>query len=170
MMLGAFSFAYWSDRFGRRLSLLGAVLCCASFGVLTALAPNIWWVLIFRTGVGFGVGGSSVAFILFTELVPHSDRANALLLQQFFWAFGTILSVGLAWIFLPCCGWRAFVGACSAPLVFLLCFSYQIPESPRFLMSKGDTRGAMEALHVIATTNGKSLPEGTLKIRQSTSQ
>jgi len=162
MMIGAYGFANASDQIGRRPCLIFALLCCAVFGSLSAVAPNLFWIIFFRTGVGFGVGGSSCAFVLFTELVPQKTRARALLLQQFLWAFGSIFCVALAWIFIPCCGWRYFVFFCSFPLWILLMFSSFIPESPRFLLTQGDVEGAIAGLSTIAAANNCSLPNGRL--------
>ena len=70
---------------------------------------------------------------------------------------GGIFTAGAAWLLLGAAGasWQLFVAACAAPaaaaaaLVLLA-----LPESPRFLHTRGDAAGARAALLRIARANG----------------
>ena len=57
MMFGAYFWGVVSDRFGRRLGYMATAIFTGVFGVLSALAPSFYWMLLLRALVGFGLGG-----------------------------------------------------------------------------------------------------------------
>jgi MFS transporter, putative metabolite:H+ symporter len=70
----------------------------AIFGIATATASDFQWLLACRWGVGFGVGGGTVPFDTLCEFLPRQQRGQCLLLIWYFWTFGTILVILLAYI------------------------------------------------------------------------
>ena len=63
---------------------------------------------------------------------------------------------------MPTLGWRWLLSLSSVPLAVLLLFYSFVPESPRYLASKGDTAKAVRILQQMADTNGRPLPTGRL--------
>lgn len=63
---------------------------------------------------------------------------------------------------MPTLGWRWLLSLSSVPLAVLLLFYSFVPESPRYLASKGDTAKAVKILQQMADTNGRPLPAGRL--------
>jgi putative MFS transporter len=59
MMLGAFIFGILADKYGRRRVILTSAILNTVFGILTALAPNYYFILIARILVGFALAGAS---------------------------------------------------------------------------------------------------------------
>lgn len=76
VMFGALFFGSLSDKFGRRFTYRLVVLWTAFFGLVSALSPNLNVLLLTRCGVGFGLGGATVAFSLFAEFVPTPGRGK----------------------------------------------------------------------------------------------
>jgi len=97
MFLGAFCWSWVADRKGRRNVVIIANLLIAVFGTLSALSPNLVWMLFFRTITGIGIGGSVVSYTLFAEYCPTSTRGWALVIEQGCFTFGALLSVIFAW-------------------------------------------------------------------------
>merc|ERR1719461_2680573 len=104
MGLGAFFWSMQADLRGRRPILILTNFMGAFFGLLCGLAPNLFWLLLFRFFVGFAIGGSGVSYTLFAEYAPSSSRGKALMIEQGCWSGGALLSVLLAWVVLSTMG------------------------------------------------------------------
>jgi nitrate/nitrite transporter NarK len=68
-----------TDRYGPRPVLIGSCILLALGGVLLPLIPNIIWILLCRTIVGFGAGGAFVAGAgVSASMSKHSSLAQGL--------------------------------------------------------------------------------------------
>lgn len=85
-------------------------------GVLSAFAPSYYWLIMFRSCVGFGVGGVYVPFDLLAEFLPPARRGKFLIYIEFFWTFGSLMVAGLAWLLLPSFGWRVLTFVTAIPV------------------------------------------------------
>jgi MFS family permease len=92
--LGGFVWGQFADKYGRRQGLILSTFVAFYFGILSSLAPNLYWLMALRGLVGFGVGGSSVAFTLFAEYSQTKLRAKMSLWLLFFWPLGSCFEVG----------------------------------------------------------------------------
>ncbi|CAD6223426.1 unnamed protein product [Miscanthus lutarioriparius] len=131
-------------------------------GFLCAFSPNYATLLVLRFVVGFGLGGNHVLPTWFLEFVPAEHRGSWIAAFTCFWTLGTILEVLLAWAIMPILGWRWLLALSSLPCFILLIFSDVIPESPRYLCSRGKISEAMLVLERIARMKNKALPPGTV--------
>jgi len=166
MFFGAFCWSWVADRNGRRNVVIIANLLIAVFGTLSALSPNLVWMLFFRTITGIGIGGSVVSYTLFAEYCPTSTRGWALVIEQGCFTFGALLSVILAWVTLTNIdkevAWRWYIGLSAIPC-WLLVFSYRlIPESARYYSACGKLYEAEQLLRKIFKENMKNYPSGEL--------
>ena len=59
MMCGAFLFGIIADKYGRRRSIVLSAVFNTIFGLLTALSPSYYWILLARTLVGFALSGAA---------------------------------------------------------------------------------------------------------------
>lgn len=119
--------------------------------------------MILRGLLGFGIGGSPVAFSMLSEFLPKNNRGTYLIFFEAFWTAGTVLEVFLAWVILPTLGWRWLLVFSSLPLWALLLAYPILPESPRFLLISGDYDSAVKVLVDTAAANKTALPsEGHL--------
>jgi putative MFS transporter len=58
-MCGAFLFGIIADKYGRRRVIVTSAILNTLFGILTAFAPNYYWILLARTLVGFALSGAA---------------------------------------------------------------------------------------------------------------
>lgn len=98
-----------SSRFSAVLQLLG-VLRPTQFPSL------VQFLLVCRGLVGFGLGGVPVAFGLFLEFVPSSQRGQHSVVLQSAWTIGALVEAGLAWALMPSGGWRLLLAVSTIPL------------------------------------------------------
>lgn len=146
-----------ADSNGRRpvFLLATAVITIASFGM--SLVSNFGGALVTVFGIGFGVGGLTIPFDILAEFLPTNGRGQKMLQINYAWTFGVIYVVVGAYIFLnsqhlP--SWRQFTIWCSVPcIVSWMMGFFLIPESPRWLTSKGRLDEALAVLRRAAITN-----------------
>ncbi|CAN1761232.1 Organic cation/carnitine transporter 7 [Linum perenne] len=162
MLVGAYSWGFVADSYGRRKGLLGITVITSGAGILSTFSPNYTCLLILRCLVGVGVSGGSLFLSWFLEFVPASHRGSWMVVFSAFWTFGTIFEAALAWAVMPKLGWRWLLAFSSIPSTGLLLFYSLVPESPRYLCVKGMTKEANDIMKKIALVNCKSLPAGFL--------
>lgn len=170
MMTGAWVWGRASDVLGRRVGFVATVAIDSIFGLLSAFSPNFIWLLILRMLTGFGVGGTlPVDYSIFAEYLPAKNRGRYLVLLESFWALGVLFAAGLAWLVVPTLGWRWLLGISAIPGLLIIFIRAMIPESPRFLMVKGEHQKALEVLKRVARENKHPLPENIELIPAPTS-
>ncbi|XP_071720227.1 organic cation/carnitine transporter 7 isoform X2 [Rutidosis leptorrhynchoides] len=162
MLVGAYSWGVVSDKHGRRKGFLITATVTSVAGLLSALAPNYYTLIILRCLVGIGLGGGPVLSSWFLEFIPAPSRGTWMVVFSAFWTVGTIFEASIAWFVMPTLGWRWLLAFSSLPSSLLLLFYQVVPESPRYLCLKGRTTEALTILEKVAKTNGKTLPPGVL--------
>ena len=163
MLVGAWFWGTISDYIGRRTGFQLTVLIFALFGLLSAFAPSWELLLILRFVTGFGLGGAlPLDFSLYSEFLPTENRGRNLVILESFWALGTIIAAGLAWLLVPSFGWRPLLASSAVAAALVLWIRRSIPESPRYLAISGRQDEAREILAGVATENGRPAPEQEL--------
>ena len=158
-LVGTLTFGFLGDHWGRRPTFLLACACISLFGVLTAFATDYASLLGIRFMVGFGVGGITVPFDVFAEFLPTHARGKHLLIIEYFWTAGSMMTPLFAYWTLQS-SWRLFVILCSLPcIVSGILGAFLCPESPRWLISVGRDEDAMAIIRSAAATNGKNPDE-----------
>ncbi|WP_371809917.1 MFS transporter [Deinococcus sp. JMULE3] len=163
MLLGAPFWGRQADVYGRRPVFLFTVLAGVIFGLVGAMAPNIWVLVTARVLAGFAIGGTmAVDYALMAEFVPRRVRGRFLVLTEGFWAIGTLLIAALAYgvghLLPPEEGWRVLVLIAALPGVVGLLVRTGVPDSPRWLSARGRLDEARAALERVAQLNGRDLP------------
>ena len=146
-VLGSITWGRLADVFGRKHAFIWCIVVLVVFTAASAFTPVNGWILlaILRTGVGFGVGGLNITSVPFVqEFVPAKQRGLLAGLTSVFIPAGIFLG-GLVTKYLggPL-GWRGLIAVGCVPIV-LLAWARVIPESPRFLQSKGREEEARAA-------------------------
>ncbi|EDV23562.1 uncharacterized protein TRIADDRAFT_27661 [Trichoplax adhaerens] len=152
---GAPIWGWIADIYGRKLGLLLSTFWTFFYGLLCAMSPSYFWIVLTRGLAGFGISGSAQAVTLYSEFLPVKTRARSVVFLQLFSSLGANFEVILALIVMPTLGWRYLVAFSSLPCL-AFCFMYKIiPESPRYLLISGQRSKAILILRSIARVNRK---------------
>lgn len=165
MIFGASLGGRYSDRHGRKRTLVVAVALFTSCTALTGLATGLRSTILLRILTGIGVGASvTVTATYLSEHVPTQWRGRYLAYLEGFFALGNLATVLLAAAILPAgatdatvfgiAAWRVTFVAAGAPIVFVGLIHTQLSESPYYLARTGDRSGASDRLAAIAAENG----------------
>jgi putative MFS transporter len=76
-----------------------------------------------------------------------------------FWALGSVVAAGLAWLVIPNLGWRWLLGFSAVPGIIIFFIRRSVPESPRYLAVNGKGDQAVQVLRKVAAENGVPLTE-----------
>jgi MFS family permease len=145
--IGGIGFGVLADRYGRARMLRVAILTYSAFTALTATSGSVMALVVWRTLVGFGLGGEwSAGSVLVAETWPARHRGKAAGIMQSGWAIGYILAAALAALVIPRFGWRPLfvLGVLPALLVFYI--RRNVPEPARWQPSSGGAAGLRESL------------------------
>jgi len=104
------------------------------------------------------VGGTTVPFDILAEFLPAKQRGKYLLYTYFFWTAGSMAVPVLGYLsFGSGKSWQLFVLLCAIPCsLSVICGLLFVPESPRWLVSKGREEEALAILREGAITNGRN--------------
>lgn len=153
--VGALSIGSLSDRFGRKkLLIVSAVLFLLGSG-LCAAATGFAMMVVARIILGLAVGAASALTPAYlAELAPKERRGSLSTLFQLMITFGILLAYAsnLGFLGHNIAGirdWRWMLGSALIPSALLLIGGLVLPESPRYLIGKGDDRNAFKVLTLI---------------------
>ncbi|OQR82850.1 synaptic vesicle glycoprotein [Achlya hypogyna] len=167
MLVGGFVGGVAGDAYGRRPVVLVNLAINAISAFLSAMAPSIAWLIVFRTFAGVGVGGIvSCLMALCVEHLPPAAHGRYITILCCFWMIGSIVTAAAAWLMLGktlagakilATTWRHFAAFAGMPAALSAGLTYAfVPESPRFLISKGKVAEATAVLHGILALHGES--------------
>ena len=145
-VIGAIAWGRLADRIGRKAAFSWCVLLFTVFTLASVFTPNDGWIVlaILRIFVGIGVGGLNITSIPYVqEFVPAKQRGLLSGLASVFIPLGLFL--GSVAQLLVGSNWRLLIALGAIP-IFLLFRLRKVPESPRFLQSRGRTAEARDAL------------------------
>ena len=170
-ILGALIGGRLADRYGRKnlLFAIGILYVMGSLG--TALAPTHAFLMAFRFLGGVGVGLSSVCAPIYTaEIAPARIRGRLVGLVQFNIVLGILLAYLSNYIIQMIItdekvAWRWMLGVMLIPSVVFLLLLVSVPETPRWLMSRGRNKEAVEISGRLCSTQAES-EEQIAEIRQ----
>jgi sugar porter (SP) family MFS transporter len=154
-MLGAIVGGTIADRIGRRATLLwgGAIFVVGS--VLAPLSPNVWALVFARGLLGIAIGFTSVtAPVYVSELAPPQSRGTLIGLYQFALTVGIALADLVGYWLAGQHAWRWMFGVGAIPAFLFLGMVWTLPESPRWLVSKGRLPEAEAVLHTYTDEAG----------------
>ncbi|XP_047458570.1 solute carrier family 22 member 15 [Mugil cephalus] len=161
LLVGNIFFGPLSDKIGRRPVYLTGLFFEVVFGYVTAMAPSYEVFAASRLLVGLMNGGIGlVCFVLTQEYVGRSYWAMTGTLTSMTFAVGIALFGALGYFIQP---WRNLATAANSSGVLFFLLSVTLPESPRWLYSKGKTERAEEVLRYMALRNGNAAKNLTLQ-------
>lgn len=161
-IVGALAWGALSDRWGRKTLLVAGVALCAVGAGSVSLIPDGAWMLfaVLRFVVGFGVGAAAAVGVpLIVEYTPTRHRtilSSAVVIPV---SLGILAASLTAAALLQVIGWRGLAMLGFIPLIPAVLIALIMPESVRWLVSRG--RHA-EARVIVGRTLGvppESLPK-----------
>lgn len=144
-VLGSILAGRLADAIGRKRTSFWCILLFSVFTVASVFTPTgAWEVLaVLRVLVGVGVGGMNIVSIPYVqEFVPAKQRGFLAGLTAVFIPLGLFLGSAASWI--AGSNWRLLIAFGGLPILLLIWLAF-VPESPRFLQSKGRRDEAIEA-------------------------
>jgi putative MFS transporter len=154
--VGRLASGWIGDRWGRRTMLLVNLLLFTLGAMFCALAPNFGVLAAGRAIVGFGLGGElAIAVTMVAEFCSARSRGAAVgLVNLGAGGLGNFLAPAFALlifaIFPGPDRWRWLFAALVAPALLALAYRPLIPETPRFLLSRGRVAAANAVLARLA--------------------
>ncbi|XP_015754015.1 PREDICTED: synaptic vesicle 2-related protein-like [Acropora digitifera] len=112
---------YVSDNFGRKKEVLACTVMVFAGAVLSMFAPNYFWIMVFSTVVGLGMGGVAQCMNLWAEFLPNRRRGILLNALSLSWSLGSCVEITIALVVMPTLGWRWLFFLSSLPLLMFLC-------------------------------------------------
>lgn len=165
MMAGAYAWGSVADTLGRKKVLIAISFMNGLCIVASSFSQSYELFMIFRFLNGAALGGSGpVIWSYFAEFQPKSKRGAMLSFMAAFWTLGNLFVAGLAWLIIPSeigihsetfvyNSWRIFLLLCSVPSFVVAVLLFSLPESPKFLLSRGRSEEAMEIFRKIYSIN-----------------
>jgi len=156
-LVGAFTAGTLGDLIGRRKVMMYALFIYTFATLVAAFSPN--WEFLFwsRVVAGCGIGAESAIIAPFlSEFIQSKFRGRFIGSLSGFFSFGFVFAALLGYFIVPHFqhGWRIAQVITFLPIVMLLWWRRELPESPRWLMQRGRSREAslvvdkMEAFYV----------------------
>ncbi|PWN96524.1 MFS general substrate transporter [Tilletiopsis washingtonensis] len=187
LIIGAAGWGVLADIIGRRPAFNATLFLAGVFGIAAGAAPSYVGLGGLLAALGVGLGGNlPVDGMLFLEFIP-GNKQYLLTLLSVFWSLGQLFASLIAWAFIanyscegdnsniaefgPCvgnnAGWRYTfytLGAVTFAMFFARFAIFQLPESPKFLLSEGRDAEAVAVVKEIAARNGRPLDDDILSV------
>ncbi|CAB3239241.1 unnamed protein product [Arctia plantaginis] len=156
-ILGGIILGWVADRFGRIPAIISSCLVGCIGGFASTFARNF----IEFTAARFVMGISydtcmTMPYIVILEYIAPKYRT--FVANFSFAVFFSLFVTTLPWIALACGHWKTISLVTSLPLGLAVFTKFVLPESPRWLLTKGYVDEATEKILVISRTNKKKLP------------
>ena len=149
-ILGALFCGKITDRLGRKKIILAAAVIFAVGALWSGFAPDVYNLIIARLFLGVAIGVSSFAVPLYiAEIAPAKLRGQLVTMFQLMITIGVLVSYFSDLFFaneqdMTC--WRPMFYVGVIPALVLLVGMAFMPETPRWLMSKGKTEQSRKIL------------------------
>lgn len=176
-LAGAVSAGVWSDRYGRKRMLIAASVLFTVSAIGTGAVDTFAWFIAYRILGGFGIGiASHVSPMYIAEVSPASVRGKFVSLNQLTIVTGILLAQVANWFIgelytpggktLTAAGihyaWRWMFWMETVPAVFFFALSFVIPESPRWLLTRKNSRKE-QAFRIFARIGGTEYAREAVK-------
>lgn len=142
-----------ADRIGRRIVFVHNFWLFVILSLLAAAVTNYTELLMVRALLGVAIGADiATSMTLLGEISPRRSRGGWTgAAPQIAWTLGALCSLVIAVILIDVTGplaWRWLFGLGAIPALVILIGRRTLPESPRWLLSRGRTAEAEAAMRL----------------------
>lgn len=154
-LVGGLCAGYFSEKIGRKRTIIYSLLVFLMGGFITIFSPNIEMFMFGRLIMGLGLGSVFlVGAIYVIEISPIETRGRNGTINQLFMPLGLVIGFWLAYIvtnyledkFILNNSWRILFSLEVFQGIIIFMLFLKIPESPRWLYLKGFEGEAKESL------------------------
>jgi putative MFS transporter len=166
-LFGAVIFGSMAEKYGRLKILFVTIMLFVSMDVACLFAWSGGSMIVFRFLQGVGTGGEvPVASAYINEFIGAEKRGRFFLLYEVIFPVG-LMFAGIAGYFLvPVYGWKAMFIVGLIPAIITIPLRWFMPESPRWLASKGrmaEADAVVKLLEDSATRRGTVLAKPVVR-------
>jgi putative MFS transporter len=166
-LFGAVIFGSMAEKYGRLKILFVTIMLFVSMDVACLFAWSGGSMIVFRFLQGVGTGGEvPVASAYINEFIGAEKRGRFFLLYEVIFPVG-LMFAGIAGYFLvPVYGWKAMFIVGLIPAIITIPLRWFMPESPRWLASKGrmaEADAVVKLLEDSATRRGNVLAKPVVR-------
>ncbi|SOE92113.1 MFS transporter, putative metabolite:H+ symporter [Burkholderia sp. D7] len=161
MLIGAFTAGILGDAKGRKFTYQFNLAIFGLASIAGALAPSMNWLIVCRFFMGLGLGAEIVVgYGSIGEFIPPAVRGKWSAYLSLITNSALFFSTFLGYLIIPAIGWRAMFAIVGAGALVIWVVRKKMPESPRWLESKGRFAEAEAILAGIEgeTAQGRALP------------
>ncbi|MEM3251191.1 MAG: MFS transporter [Thermoplasmata archaeon] len=173
MFVGAFTLGHYTDKIGRKTMYVIDLLFFVVFAGLSAIAQDIYQLIIFRFLLGIGIGADyPISSTYISEFAPAEKRGKMISSTFTFWGIGALTAAVVGyfialWNPIGADSWRLMLLSGVIPAIIVIALRTTMPESPRWLLSQAKTE---RALKIIKMLNPKAEVEDIdLKVKKEKS-
>ena len=164
MFAGASGAGMLADKVGRRTIFQTSMIVWGLASLAAVFTWDLWSMVIARFFIGVGMGAEfPVAQSLVSEFIPSKHRGKYIAWLEGFWPIGFVCCGVLSVILLPTLGWRALFAVQALLAIYVLVIRRRVPESPRWLESRGRIEEADRTMRQIEReveeSSGRHLPD-----------
>jgi MFS family permease len=146
-LLGSLIFPILAERFGRLRATTWSVAIFGLTSLLCAFAGTYTALIVFRVIQGIGLGGElPVAAAYINEIAKAEGRGRFVIFYEIIFPFGLFASTLLGLWIVPNFGWQVMFVIAGLPAALALLLRFMLPESPRWLATKGRFTEAEDAV------------------------
>ena len=162
MTIGSLITGFLGDRYGRRFTYQFNLMIFGLASLAAAFAPDMTTLNLLRFVMGLGLGAEIVVgYSTLTEFVPPRSRGRWLATMALLVVSGLPATALLGTLIIPAFGWRPMFVIAGVGSLVVWYLRKSLPESPRWLESKGRTAEAealMQAIEKESATAGELPP------------
>jgi putative MFS transporter len=137
-LLGALLFPYLADRYGRLRAASYSVWVVGLLALAGAASWNFTSLLVSRFIQGIGIGGEIPVAATYINEIAHSRiRGRFFLMYEAAFAFGYVAATAFGVLLISSYGWQIMFLIGALPAFVAAVMRRLLPESPRWLASKG---------------------------------
>src|SRR6202049_1979571 len=150
MTIGALVTGFLGDRYGRRFTYQINLLIFGLASLAAAFAPDMTTLIWLRFVMGLGLGAEIVVgYSTLTEFVPPAKRGRWLATMALIVVSGLPATTLIGAAIIPTFGWRPMFAIAGIGALIVWYLRKALPESPRWLESKGRGQEAEDLLQSI---------------------